>query len=875
MVMSGANNGSGAGMLNFHASPTVRNCVFENNQGGKGGGVYNMTSTTFPPRPDANSKAPVFINCTFRKNTARGRGGGVSNDLGTSPTFLNCVFESNETSQKGGGMYNDFGCSPVLINCLFTGNQAESAGGLGNDGASSPILYFCTFTKNHAVSYGAPLYQGTGPANNPAVINCLISGNLCDWEDPDIYNWHDNQPLIKDGADSGYKPGRFTEAQLPQLLAELKQYKAQPAREQPAEGTANIPSAQRIVYADAAAGTGGDGRSWRTAYASLSAAIADAGKDGAEIHLAAGVYRGGGERAAAFVLQPGVRLYGGYKNGKRDVPNNLTVLDGQHAYHVIIGANGTVLDGLTITGGQADGTGYDGKGGGLIAYRRCTQGRPNSEVVNGFTMAVTQCVFTNNYARDGGAVYSYDRAKTVFTSCVFTGNRAENGGAVTERVGVESAFENCEFAGNTARWRGGAAYFDYGSRPKLTGCTFRQNSTGGHGGAVFSVSRASQLENTVVTLTHCVFADNAAKGHGGAAAFCDSSISAVQNCTFSGNKAGLEGNDTYSDASSSASDGATPPAAPKETTTRLPDEKSSGVGVGSRSGGRRAGENLPTHFQPGGDFSAIILGSSGPPYDPQRSGPSAAIQHRGRFFLVDMGNGTQARLYEAGISSSTIDALLITHHHRDHDEEFMPLLGTALVRAAPPEIVGPPGTQKLADFTADFYAEDIKYRIERMGRSAQNLRKPAVREIQGGEHFQLGDLQVRTAQVPHSIHTVAYRFDAGDQSIVISGDLTYSDKLIELARGADVLVIDSGAAIVHTGGRRGVGGGGATQQNAAHASAADVANMAQKAGVKKLVLTHIVAPKVDEEATKQALAETFKGQVVLGRDLLEIVPGKP
>ena len=91
-VMGGNNNGSGAGMLNFHASPTVRNCVFENNQAGKGGAVYNMTSTLFPPRPDANSRAPVFINCVFRHNSARGRGGGVSNDLGTAPTFLDCVY---------------------------------------------------------------------------------------------------------------------------------------------------------------------------------------------------------------------------------------------------------------------------------------------------------------------------------------------------------------------------------------------------------------------------------------------------------------------------------------------------------------------------------------------------------------------------------------------------------------------------------------------------------------------------------------------------------------------------------------------------------------------------------------------------------------
>lgn len=85
-------------------------------------------------------------------------------------------------------------------------------------------------------------------------------------------------------------------------------------------------------------------------------------------------------------------------------------------------------------------------------------------------------------------------------------------------------------------------YFDYGSRPNLTGCIFRNNTTGGHGGAAFSVSRASQLENTVMTFTGCRFDGNTAKGYGGAANFHDSSISTVQNCTFTGNHAGLKGN---------------------------------------------------------------------------------------------------------------------------------------------------------------------------------------------------------------------------------------------------------------------------------------------------------------------------------------------
>ena len=862
-VMSGANNGSGAGMVNFKVAPTVRNCIFENNEAGKGGAVYNMTSTEFRPGPSANHKIPVFINCVFRKNSAHGRGGGVSNDIGTAPVFLNCVFENNETPQKGGGMYNDFGCSPTLINCLFTDNSARSAAGMGNDGGSSPVLYFCTFTKNHATDYGAPLYQGTGPASTPSLINCLITGNTCDWESPEIYNWHECSPLIKNiGRDAGYRPGRFTESQLPQLLTNLKPYTASTVREEVGPALEKIPSSSRVIR------VAGDA-------VQLQAALEDAGTDGAEVRVAPGVYKLSGKKSDTFALRPGVRVYG---EGK-------VTLDGNRAYHVVTGANGALLDGVTITGGCADGAGYDGHGGGLINYRRGAQGRPNSEFASGFATTVSHCTFTNNLARDGGAVYSYDRAKPVFTACVFIGNRADNGAAVLDRVGVESTFEKCEFTGNFAKWRGGAVYFDYGSRPKITGCVFRNNSTDGHGGAAFSVSRASQLENTVVTIINCLFEGNSAKGNGGAAAFCDSSISSAKNCTFTGNKAGKDGNDVYTDSSSSSS-GSPPPGVPppREKSARLDSprptpgmEQREGATAGFRrtgagAGARMGAENLSTPFKPGAEFSVVIIGSGSPQYDPKRAGPSALIQYRGQYFLVDMGNGTQARLYELGVSTRDISAIMLTHHHLDHTEEFIPVLVYRLLRGGSVDLIGPPGTAKYASFAQEFYAEDMSYRMSRRGRTLEDAGKAAVREVKGGETFNLGGLKVTTARMNHTIDTVGYRFDTGDQSIVISGDLTYSDSLISLARNADVLVIDSGASIVRQGGMRRAGG--EERHHEAHASLSEICVMAQKSGAKKIVLTHMAPGEVDEAATQKAIGEAFKGEVVVGSDLLEVVPAR-
>ena len=261
-----------------------------------------------------------------------------------------------------------------------------------------------------------------------------------------------------------------------------------------------------VIYVKADSAPGGDGASWATACGQLEDGLAKANANDS-VWVAAGTYypTEGSNRGASFTLQPGVAVYGGFAGnetdaGQCDPDRHRTVLSGDvgktgeasdNCYHVVVGADGAALSGFTITGGHADGMGYDGKGGGMINYRRGAQIRPNSPTAVGYSVAVSACVFADNYARDGGAIYNYDRSEPKFTSCVFTHNRAENGGAVLDRVGVKARYEDCQFIANTAWWRGGAVYFDYGARPAMTDCVFRDNETSGHGGALHSVSRAS------------------------------------------------------------------------------------------------------------------------------------------------------------------------------------------------------------------------------------------------------------------------------------------------------------------------------------------------------------------------------------------------
>jgi len=589
-ILGGANPSAGAGMVNYQCAPTVRNCIFRDNAAGKGGAMYNMASRDFPPRPDSSAPAPLVVHCQFLSNYARGRGGAVGNDLGTHPRFRACTFLGNSCDGKGGAMYNDFSCSPTLVNCLFAENRSLSAGAIGNDGGSSPRLAYCTFTRNSAQEEGAALYQGTGPANNPLVVGCILWGDRCDNGPAEIFNWHDNDPQVSGSCILGGYPGAdnldsdpqfagpdqgdyslraespcaaigHTAAVPDEVLRQLDRPPAAGIARRPGFDAAPRPSAPdgpvtRIhVRAGNTAGPG-DGKSWETAFRALADALAAAGEGRAELWVAAGTYRptSGADRSASFVLRPGIELVGGFRGqeterSQRDWQANPTVLSGDigregeladNAYHVLIGADHAVVDGFVIRDGNADGRTYDAKGGGMVNYRRAPQAGPMGGAT-GFSPLVRNCLFTHNRAVEGGAVYNYDRGTPEFSDCRFVENSADYGGAMVDRVGVRSTLSGCVFENNTARWRAGAVYLDYGSRPAWTDCRFTGNRSDCHGGAVAAVSRASQLEATIAVLKNCSFVGNRAQRCGGAIADFDNSILGLDHCVLSDNQAGQGG----------------------------------------------------------------------------------------------------------------------------------------------------------------------------------------------------------------------------------------------------------------------------------------------------------------------------------------------
>ena len=154
-----------------------------------------------------------------------------------------------------------------------------------------------------------------------------------------------------------------------------------------------------------------------------------------------------------------------------------TVIDGTGNFHVVqcVNAEGpdTVLDGFTITGGNANGASPDNTGGGM--YNDAS------------SPTVTNCVFSGNTAVAGGGMYNDGSSPTV-TNCTFSGNTATifggNGGGMYNGFGSSPTVTGCTFSGNLAVGfgNGGGMYNTGASSPTVTNCTFTGNVAGGEGG---------------------------------------------------------------------------------------------------------------------------------------------------------------------------------------------------------------------------------------------------------------------------------------------------------------------------------------------------------------------------------------------------------
>ncbi len=281
-------------------------------------------------------------------------------------------------------------------------------------------------------------------------------------------------------------------------------------------------------------------------------------------------------------------------------------------------------------------------------------------------------------------------------------------------------------------------------------------------------------------------------------------------------------------------------------------------------------------------LTATIIGSGSPIYNENRASASTLVSAGNTHILVDMGNGTQANLNKLGFDPRDLSALVFTHHHLDHNEEFVPIFIRSILGRNNFSIIGPPNTVKLTESNLALYNEDISYRLGKTQRTLAEREKAFdVRDLQGGESFKIDDILVTTLQVPHAIHTIAYRFDYQGQSIVITGDLTYSDDLPTLAKNADFMIIDSGGMVMEDGRQKNKGKAGnksaknkdssnRKKKGNAHLNLAESSSMAKQANVQNLVYTHFNSTIVDTAASLKEIQKNYRGNVIFAEDLMVV-----
>lgn len=283
----------------------------------------------------------------------------------------------------------------------------------------------------------------------------------------------------------------------------------------------------------------------------------------------------------------------------------------------------------------------------------------------------------------------------------------------------------------------------------------------------------------------------------------------------------------------------------------------------------------------GGRTRLVLLGTGGGPRVTAkgRAKPATLIVVKEVPYVVDCGDGVALQLVRAGVALDKLRHIFITHHHSDHNLDYGNLIydGWAAGLKTPVDAYGPPPLKAMTEAYWQLNRFDIETRIADEGRVDLRKLVTAHEFAASGPVMQNADVKVTAARVRHPPiqHAYAYRFDAADRSIVISGDTAYSPELIALAKGADVLVCEA----MHLAGLdnllKKVPNAASLREHliASHIVTEDVGRLAAQAGVKTLVLSHLVPgddPSITDAMWEEGVRKHYGGQILVGRDLMEL-----
>jgi ribonuclease Z len=278
-----------------------------------------------------------------------------------------------------------------------------------------------------------------------------------------------------------------------------------------------------------------------------------------------------------------------------------------------------------------------------------------------------------------------------------------------------------------------------------------------------------------------------------------------------------------------------------------------------------------------------ILGAGTPTPTAQRFGSAYVVEVGGEHLMFDCGPATTHKLVQAGLRPTQIDYLFFTHHHFDHDIDYPCFLLCRWDQGAGQErqlqVFGPTLTEQLTDrllneahgaFAHDWIARVNAPPSQRVYQNRGGVlpRQPpsvAVKDVGPGLVCEGKTWRVTAAPAEHVqpwLDSLAYRLDSDEGSVVFTGDTQPCQSVVDLARGADLMLCmcwDDQERMEQLGESIGqCGTGGAAQ-------------MAQQAGVKKLVLSHLGPNIASHGPLEKGLGEVgrlYDGEVIFAEELL-------
>jgi ribonuclease Z len=276
----------------------------------------------------------------------------------------------------------------------------------------------------------------------------------------------------------------------------------------------------------------------------------------------------------------------------------------------------------------------------------------------------------------------------------------------------------------------------------------------------------------------------------------------------------------------------------------------------------------------------VLTGTGSPIPDANRAGPSTLVKVAGEplptHVLIDAGRGTVMRMAAAGSMPPLLAGVLITHLHSDHVCALNDVITTHWVMSqgnGTLRIYGPPGTAQFVERQLHALEPDIGYRVAHHAQLTEGP-KVNVTELEPGDEFTLGGgdgvIDVMTAATVHAPvePTIGYRLTQAGATVAIVGDTIPCDGVDELAAGADAYV----QTVIHRDLVKAVPNEMFQDILDYHSGVVDAAQTAKRAGVKRLVLTHMVpAPSPDQYDDWIArAAEHFDGEIIIGDDLTTV-----